>query len=39
MRPIMVPDLHAPPGDLIALDLLVLPSLHAVLDHLTTLAA
>ncbi len=39
MRPIMVPDLHAPPGDLIALDLLVLPSLHAVLDHLTTLRA
>jgi HAD superfamily hydrolase (TIGR01509 family) len=39
MRPIMVPDLHAPPGDLIALDLLVLPSLHAVLDHLATLPA
>jgi HAD superfamily hydrolase (TIGR01509 family) len=39
MRPIMVPDLHAPPGDLIALDLLVLPSLHEVLDHLTMLPA
>jgi hypothetical protein len=32
-------DLHAPPGDLIALDLLVLPSLHAVLDRLATLPA
>ena len=39
MRPIMVPDLHAPPADLIALDLLVLPSLHAVLDHLAKLPA
>ena len=39
MTPIMVPDLHAPPADLIALDLLVLPSLHAVLDHLAKLPA
>jgi len=39
MTPIMVPDLHAPPADLIAADLLVLPSLHAVLEHLTTLRA
>ena len=39
MTPIMVPDLHAPPGDLIALDLLVLPSLHAFLDHLAMLPA
>jgi len=39
MTPIMVPDLHAPPADLIAMDLLVLPSLHAVLDHLAKLPA
>ena len=39
MTPIMVPDLLAPPGDLIALDLLVLPSLHEVLDHLSALPA
>jgi beta-phosphoglucomutase-like phosphatase (HAD superfamily) len=39
MTAIMVPDLHAPPGDLIALDLLVLPTLHDVLEHLTTLPA
>ena len=38
MTAIMVPDLHGPPVDLIALDLLVLPSLHDVLDHLTTFA-
>jgi HAD superfamily hydrolase (TIGR01509 family) len=39
MTAIMVPDLHGPPGDSTALDLLVLPSLHAVLAHLTTLPA
>lgn len=39
MSTIMVPDLHAPPDDLVALDLLVLPSLHEVLDHLATLPA
>jgi len=39
MAAIMVPDLHGPPGDLIALDLLVLPSLHEVLEHLTALPA
>ena len=37
MTAIMVPDLHGPSGDLIALDLLVLPSLHKVLEHLTML--
>ena len=31
MMPIMVPDLRAPTADLLALDLLVLPSLHEVL--------
>jgi HAD superfamily hydrolase (TIGR01509 family) len=39
MTPIMVPDLHAPPADLIALELLVLPSLDEVLDHLSALPA
>ena len=39
MTPIMVPDMHVPPEDLIALDLLVLPSLHAVRDHLVALPA
>ena len=38
MTAIMVPDLHHPPRDLLALDLLVLPSLHVVLEHMTTLA-
>jgi HAD superfamily hydrolase (TIGR01509 family) len=37
MAAIMVPDLHGPPGDLVALDLLVLPSLHDVLEHLASL--
>jgi HAD superfamily hydrolase (TIGR01509 family) len=37
MTTIMVPDLHGPPGDLTAPELLVLPSLHDVLEHLTTL--
>jgi HAD superfamily hydrolase (TIGR01509 family) len=39
MTPIMVPDLHAPAADLIAQDLLVLPSLHDVLLHLAALPA
>ena len=39
MTAIMVPDLHGAPDDLLALDLLVLPSLHDVLEHLTTLPA
>jgi HAD superfamily hydrolase (TIGR01509 family) len=37
MTPIMVPDLHSPPEELLALDLLVLPTLHAVLRHLADL--
>ena len=37
MTPIMVPDMHPPTADLIALDLVVLPSLHAVLAHLAAL--
>jgi HAD superfamily hydrolase (TIGR01509 family) len=37
MMPIMVPDLHAPAADLLALDLLVLPTLHEVLRHLAEL--
>jgi HAD superfamily hydrolase (TIGR01509 family) len=37
MTPIMVPDLHAPSAELIAQDLLVLPSLHDVLSHLAEL--
>ena len=39
MTAIMVPDLHGPPGDLLELDLLVVPSLHEVLEHLTKLPA
>ena len=37
MTPIMVPDMHPPSADLIALDLVVLPSLHDVLAHLAAL--
>ena len=37
MIAIMVPDLRPPPKDLVALDLLVLPSLHDVLRHLAEL--
>jgi len=37
MLPIMVPDLHPPPTDLAALDLIVLPTLHDVLHHLASL--
>jgi len=37
MLPIMVPDLHPPPADLAALDLIVLPTLHDVLHHLASL--
>ncbi len=37
MAPIMVPDLHPPSADLIALDVVVLPSLHDVLGHLASL--
>ena len=37
MLPIMVPDLHPPSADLAALDLIVLPTLHDVLRHLTAL--
>jgi len=39
MAAIMVPDLHAPSAELLALDLLVLPTLHAVLRHLEELPA
>ena len=39
MTAIMVPDMHGPSGDLIVLELLVLPSLHDVLEHLTMLPA
>jgi HAD superfamily hydrolase (TIGR01509 family) len=39
MSPIMVPDLHTPRDDLVALDVLVLPSLHEVLAHLAALPA
>jgi len=39
MTPIMVPDLHPPPADLLAIDLLVLPTLHDVLLHLAALPA
>jgi HAD superfamily hydrolase (TIGR01509 family) len=39
MTAIMVPDMHGPPEDLVALDLLVLPSLRAVLEHLRALPA
>ncbi len=37
MTPIMVPDLHPPSAALLAIDLLVLPTLHEVLRHLATL--
>jgi HAD superfamily hydrolase (TIGR01509 family) len=39
MTPIMVPDLHPPPADLLLIDLLVLPTLHDVLRHLAALPA
>ena len=39
MIPIMVPDLTAPSAELIAQGLLVLPSLHEVLEHLADLPA
>jgi HAD superfamily hydrolase (TIGR01509 family) len=39
MTPIMVPDLHAPPDELLVLELVVLPSLHDVIDHLAALPA
>lgn len=39
MTAIMVPDLHPPSAHLLALDLLVLPTLHAVLRHLQELPA
>jgi HAD superfamily hydrolase (TIGR01509 family) len=37
MVPIMVPDLHAPSAELLARELIVLPTLHHVLRHLTGL--
>jgi beta-phosphoglucomutase-like phosphatase (HAD superfamily) len=37
MMPIMVPDSHPPPADLVAIELLVLPTLHEVLRHLAAL--
>ena len=37
MMPIMVPDSHPPSADLVAIGLLVLPTLHEVLRHLATL--
>jgi HAD superfamily hydrolase (TIGR01509 family) len=37
MMPIMVPDLIPPPADLVALDLIVLPTLHDVLKHIAAL--
>lgn len=37
MAPIMVPDLHPPSPALLAIDLLVLPTLHAVREHLDVL--
>ena len=39
MTPIMVPDMHPPSADLLAIDLLILPSLSDVLAHLTDLPA
>jgi HAD superfamily hydrolase (TIGR01509 family) len=39
MAAIMVPDMHAPSAEMLALDLLVLPTLHAVLRHLEELPA
>ena len=37
MTPIMVPDMHPPSAGLLALGLVVLPSLHDVLAHLAAL--
>ncbi len=37
MMPIMVPDSHPPSADLVAIELLVLPTLHEVLRHLAAL--
>jgi len=37
MMPIMVPDSHPPSAELVAVDLLVLPTLHDVLRHLAAL--
>ena len=37
MTPILVPDMHPPPADLLAIDLLILPTLHDVLRHLAEL--
>ncbi len=37
MTPIMVPDMRPPPADLLAIDLLILPTLHDVLRHLAEL--
>ena len=37
MTPILVPDMNPPPADLLAIDLLILPTLHAVLRHLAEL--
>ena len=39
MTPIMVPDLHPPPPELVALGVVVLPSLHEVLRRLAALPA
>jgi len=39
MTPIMVPDLVPPSADLVALDLIVLPTLHDVLKHIAALPA
>jgi HAD superfamily hydrolase (TIGR01509 family) len=39
MTPIMVPDMHPPSADLLARDVVVLPSLHDVLAHLAALPA
>jgi HAD superfamily hydrolase (TIGR01509 family) len=39
MTPIMVPDMRPPSADLLAIDLLILPSLSDVLAHLTDLPA
>lgn len=37
MTPIMVPDMRPPPADLLAIDLLILPTLREVLRHLAEL--
>ena len=39
MTPIMVPDLHPPSPELVALDVVVLPTLHDVLQRLAALPA